>query len=227
MDKQAILLKLELAATLVDEARGGLGRLDAPVDESEPEAPESEQPEPEQPEAKPGPSYLVIGKGAALPGEVATVEVLGQTSVDVTGFGGYVGCPNELELIGSKVPDSFIELLGLENPRAVAVQKKAGGVGSFLSLMLFFNPLISYKTTEIHQLRLPPMTPFLELQFRVPADAPPGERYNLDSESKKYGRLIRNGKGHSRRLTVPPEYSTWVFRWGIRPICVSGWVDVL
>ena len=106
-------------------------------------------------------------------------------------------------------------------------------IGNFLSLMILFIPMISRKSPEakgmIYQIRLPPMTPLLELQFRVPADAAQGKRYFLDSTSSRYGRLMSNGRGHSRLLNMPAEYSTdrEISSWGIRPIAVSGWVDVL
>ena len=116
----------------------------------------------------------------------------------------------------------------------MVVQAKGGGTGDFLSVMLaFFGQVtnvevLTVKRTVI-EARLPPMTPLMELRFRIPADARAGRRYILDNTSLKYGRRMSNGQGGTRTMRLQTVFGTSkeVSSWGIEPICISGWVDVL
>lgn len=222
------------ARELIKQIHSAVGMLGKLLEGDQEEAPLVTEP---APEPEPAPSYLIVGKAAAPPGQTATVEILGQTSQPVQGFGAYIGCPSSLELIGHEVAPELIELIGLDDPEDVVKQAQFGGIGDFLSVMLAFFGQVTdvvppgtgnVKRTML-EARLPPMTPLLRLRFRIPASAGGGRRYHLDNTSWKYGRKIDDGRGNKRTLSTRNEFGTSkeVSSTGIQPVCISGWVDVL
>ena len=111
MDKRKIVAKLVTAANLLDQARGELGRIEAPVDDPSPaETALTKEPGPSPIEIiGPGPSpisaeipYFDIGDATGAPGETVEVPVEAGCLEDVTGFhiGGGVGLDIDEERSG-------------------------------------------------------------------------------------------------------------------------------
>lgn len=195
----------------------------------------------------PGPSYFVVGMGAAAPGKVAHVELMGQVGVPIQGLGARFGCDPALELVSSHVDEGLLEQLGLKSINSIIDQNRGGGVEGFITVMLLFmGPILidvdaTAEEAAAEKARilalgrgpretgLSPFTVLAHLGFRVPENAAPGHRYHLDNTSMKYGRRLSDGKGGSRMIRLATDFGTSkdVSRWGIRPELQSGWVDVL
>ncbi len=201
---------------------------------------DDESPEPSTPPTEPQPAYFVIGKGSATPGEVAEVEVLGTTWRKVSGLGAYVGCHKDLNLTGVVATDELKLLVNSEEPHVMASQGRYGGLGDYISVMsIFFGslekeseqfepddppPAISRTLVEVI---IPELTPLMVLSFKVPPDAASGRRFHLDNTPWKYGRRMSNGRGGWWRMGMPASYAVTSGGREIRPVCISGWVDVL
>lgn len=190
------------------------------------------------------PDHLVIGRGAARPGQVVTVEVLAGSSKPIEGFGAYVGCDPRLVLERWSVTPDIRGLTGIENPQAAVRQKRGQGIQGYLSLHFAFFGLIRISRdatdeeaeAEKDRLRptrisaqLPPMTPLFALTFRVPDDARIGEEFKLDNTPLKYGSYYRDPVS-GRRLTQRLDAAFGVTKElgpQIKPQCVSGWIEVV
>ena len=165
------------AISIIEE----LNRHDPPDPIPDPEPTADPEPEEEKSEA----NYLVVGKDAASPGGIAEIEILGQTDVEVQGFGMYFGCPRELKLLGKEVTEELKALIDLPNPHFMATQSlEPGGQTEFIACFTaFFNFVTADTPTgdgrKIMGIRLPSLTPLMRLRFQVPETATPGHRNAL------------------------------------------------
>lgn len=194
-------------------------------------------------EEQAGKSYLVVGKGEGHPGEVVRIEILGKTHLPVNGFGLAVGCHESLTLTGSRVSPELSEMLGMETPQKIV--KEHDGTSwkdTFIQVgVIFFSKLWDdiealiprgkppKVRRTIADLQLSTLIPIFVFELLIPDQVKVGHRYELNAEYR-YGHQFKYSDGRTRWIEYPTEYGTSRdFHGGlpIRPLYVSGWIDVI
>lgn len=186
--------------------------------------------------------FLIVGKGQAVPGNSASIEILGRCPHPTGGFGITFGMDSHPILESHEVTEEARALFpGLEFVPYTMVSQGRGRrpqnqlIAAFFG---FFSKLteadigenISNKTAPTY-VRIPNLIPLLRLTIKVPTDAPQDQRYELDNRSYYYGREFKDANGQARTLKQKTVFTTahkdQVFPHGIEPQLVGGWIDVV
>ena len=187
------------------------------------------------PEERPAGNYLIVGEGSGGRGEHVTIQILGQTeSAPVNGMGMYFGCSPEVEMVSFQVPNEIKNLTELTDPMHTVSQLRGQhSQQQFIACFVGFFQTVTVDSplgqgNRIASVILPPLTPLLEITFKLPDTAVPKHRYTLDNRTWYYGRQFKDAGGNSRILKTTNMFTTDRNSGysGIEPDLIGGWIDV-
>lgn len=184
---------------------------------------------------------LVVGKAEGKPGETVMVEILGGTQINVISFSIAIGCNPMLQLVGVEESQHLKTLLLIDDVEDINRQHRKGKnwsenwiqlyVGFYRQVWETIDPKSGEPVQrEIIEVVIPSMMPLYNLKLKIPDNATPGMRLDLDCE-QRYGHKL-SSNGPVKFLEYPPNYGTHreVAQFGIRKKeieLVSGWIDVV